>query len=55
MARLHDSIRRAFASAPIDPAERRAREIHREWDRQLALAYGPADRAEINAIFSRAL
>lgn len=32
-----------------------AREIRREWDRQLALAISDRDRAEIDAIFSRAL
>lgn len=31
------------------------RRIHREWDRQRALALSPSDLAEIDAIFARHL
>ena len=55
MARLRNTIARVLKSTPIDADEARTREIHREWDRQLDLAHGPAERAEINAIFTRAL
>jgi hypothetical protein len=44
-----------FGSASSDPELEARRAIHREWDRQRALAISPADRAEIDAIFSRAL
>ncbi len=44
-----------FGSHESDPATARSRQIHREWDRQRALAVTPAEREEIDAIFSRNL
>jgi hypothetical protein len=40
---------------PIDDRGSARRQIHREWDRQRALAVSPSERAEIDAIFSRHL
>lgn len=51
------SLAKLFASV-LDRNEAgssRARAIHREWDRQRSRAISPADLAEIDAIFSRAL
>jgi len=42
-----------FTSSAVDSETARRQEIDREWDRQRARALGPADRAEIDAIFSR--
>jgi hypothetical protein len=44
-----------FTSTTLDNETVRRREIHREWDRQRALATGPADLAEIDTIFARNL
>jgi hypothetical protein len=44
-----------FGSPATDPETARSRQIHREWDRQRALAMSPAEREEIDAIFSRNL
>jgi hypothetical protein len=44
-----------FGSEILDPEVARRRQIHREWDHQRALATTPAERAEIDAIFSRHL
>ena len=44
-----------FGSEPFDQESARSRQIHREWDRQRALALTPAEREEIDAIFSRNL
>ena len=55
MTRLRDAIRHALHRDPIDVEAARVEQIHRDWDRQLTAAYGPAERAEINAIFARAL
>ncbi|MDQ5974665.1 MAG: hypothetical protein QG661_1874 [Actinomycetota bacterium] len=40
---------------PDDGPSAVRRQIHREWDRQRALAMSPSERAEIDAIFSRNL
>jgi hypothetical protein len=42
-----------FDNGSLDPEVARRRQIHREWDRQRALATSPSDRAEIDAIFAR--
>jgi hypothetical protein len=44
-----------FGSEPLDHEAARRRQIHREWDRQRAQALTPAEREEIDAIFSRNL
>lgn len=44
-----------FSTSSADAELEARRAIHREWDRQRALAISPSDRAEIDAIFSRAL
>ncbi|CAB4857554.1 MAG: hypothetical protein F2793_00190 [Actinobacteria bacterium] len=44
-----------FDRQPLDNSVAARRAIHREWDRQRANALTPADRAEIDAIFSRSL
>ncbi len=44
-----------FGTSPLDNESARSRQIHREWDRQRALALTPAERSEIDAIFSRNL
>lgn len=40
---------------PADPSLDRQQAIYREWERTLATASSPSERAEINAIFSRHL
>lgn len=40
---------------PVDPSLERHQEIYREWERTLATASSPSERAEIDAIFSRHL
>ncbi|MDO8309362.1 MAG: hypothetical protein Q7V58_13525 [Actinomycetota bacterium] len=40
---------------PLDREGTARQQIHREWDRQRALAISPSERAEIDAIFSRHL
>jgi hypothetical protein len=52
MAKVFASL---FSSEPLDPETARRRQIHREWDRQRAAALTPAEREEIDAIFSRNL
>ena len=44
-----------FDRQPLDTEGARRQQIHREWDRQRALAMSPADLAEIDAIFARSL
>ena len=44
-----------FGAEPFDPEAARRRQIHDEWDRQRAQALTPAEREEIDAIFSRNL
>jgi hypothetical protein len=44
-----------FGAEPFDQETARNRQIHREWDRQRAQALSPAEREEIDAIFSRNL
>jgi len=44
-----------FGSEHLDSESARSRQIHREWDRQRSRAVSPSERAEIDAIFSRAL
>lgn len=43
------------ARRPLTEQERRNIELNREWDRQLSKAISERDRAEIDAIFSRAI
>ena len=44
-----------FDHGALDTEASRSHQIHREWDRQRDNAVSPADRAEIDAIFSRHL
>jgi hypothetical protein len=44
-----------FDHAHLDPEVARRRQIHREWDRQRAMAVTPSERSEIDAIFGRNL
>ena len=44
-----------FDHGTLTPEDARRRQIHREWDRQRALATSPSERAEIDAIFARNL
>jgi hypothetical protein len=44
-----------FDRQPLHSEGARRQQIHREWDRQRALALSPADLAEIDAIFARSL
>ena len=44
-----------FTSPTLDNETARRRDIHREWDRQRALATSPSELAEIDAIFARNL
>ena len=44
-----------FGSEHLDSEAARHRQIHRESDRQRSRAASPSERAEIDAIFSRAL
>jgi hypothetical protein len=44
-----------FSAQPLDQESAQRKNIHREWDRQRAQASTPAERDEIDAIFSRAL
>ena len=44
-----------FGAESFDQETARRRQIHREWDRQRAQAMSPAEREEIDAIFSRNL
>ena len=44
-----------FDRQPLNSEGARRQQIHREWDRQRALAMSPADLAEIDAIFARSL
>jgi hypothetical protein len=44
-----------FDHGTLDDEASRNRQIHREWDRQRAMALTPAERSEIDAIFSRNL
>ena len=44
-----------FGAESFDSETARSRQIHREWDRQRANAMSPAEREEIDAIFSRNL
>jgi hypothetical protein len=44
-----------FDRQPLNTEGARRQQIHREWDRQRALAMSPADLAEIDAIFARSL
>lgn len=44
-----------FGTGTVDNDTARNRQIHREWDRQRALALSPSERSEIDAIFSRNL
>ncbi len=41
----------SFGERPLTEKEK----IHREWDKQRARAMSPSERADIDAIFSRAL
>ena len=44
-----------FGTETLSNESARSRQIHREWDRQRALATSPSERAEIDAIFARNL
>lgn len=44
-----------FGAERLDPEMARRRAIHRDWDRLRAQATTPAEREEIDAIFSRSL
>jgi len=44
-----------FGTDTLDHESARSRQIHRDWDRQRALATSPSERAEIDAIFARNL
>ncbi len=44
-----------FGTESLDQESARRRSIHREWDRQRSQAVTPAERNEIDAIFSRSL
>jgi hypothetical protein len=44
-----------FDHGHLDPETARVRQVHREWDRQRALAGSPSERSEIDAIFARNL
>ena len=44
-----------FDQGTLTHEDARRRQIHREWDRQRALATSPSERAEIDAIFARNL
>ena len=44
-----------FGPESFDKETPRSRQIHRDWDRQRASAMSPAEREEIDAIFSRNL
>ena len=44
-----------FGAGHLDSETAQSRQIHREWDRQRSLATSPAEREEIDAIFSRNL
>lgn len=52
LAQVFTSI---FGAEHHDQESARTRQIHREWDRQRAQASSPAEREEIDAIFSRNL
>lgn len=53
MARLFTTLSQALRREEASSAQRV--DLHREWDRMLANATSPAERDEINAIFSRSL
>ena len=53
MARLFSTLSHALRRDEATSAHRV--DVHREWDRMLANATSPAERDEINAIFSRSL
>ena len=44
-----------FGAESLDQESARRRDIHRDWDRLRAQASTPAEREEIDAIFSRSL
>jgi hypothetical protein len=52
LAKMFSSM---FDRQPLNSEGARRQKIHREWDRQRALAVSPADLAEIDAIFARSL
>lgn len=52
LAKVFGSI---FGAEHLDAETARSRAIHREWDRQRSQALTPAEREEIDAIFSRNL
>lgn len=43
-----------FLPTPMTPEQKAELALRREWDKQLSLAMNDRDRAEIDAIFSRA-
>lgn len=43
-----------FFPQPLTERQKAELDLRREWDRQLSLAISDRDRAEIDAIFSRA-
>lgn len=45
---------KAFRPQPLTEQQKAELALCREWDRQLSLAISDRDRAEIDAIFSRA-
>ena len=53
MKQLGSVFSSVFGRMDSEAAERKA--IYREWDRQRRKAISPADLAEIDAIFTRAL
>lgn len=55
MKPLAKVITSLFGAEHLDPESARRRQIHREWDRQRSQALSPAEREEIDAIFSRNL
>ena len=44
-----------FGTETLNQESIRSQQIHRDWDRQRALATSPSERAEIDAIFARNL
>lgn len=54
MKNLTNKIARYFHT-PLTPEERERRDTIREWNHQLSIAISDRDRAEIDAMFARAL
>lgn len=52
LAKVFSSL---FGAEALDQESARVRQVRREWDRMRAQALTPAEREEIDAIFSRNL